>query len=146
VNKAALRDSWEAYAHERGLIGGVSVQPSAPKGAKYRNVKVEVDGYTFDSKKEAGRYQELKYMQQAKRISELELQPVFPLHVMELYRSQPPIKIVTVGILTADFRYVDLETGEIVVEDVKSEITKNTAYRLRKRIAEAVHGIYIREL
>jgi len=144
MSRKALRDDWTAYAEENGLIVGGDV--SQPRSPKYGNRKTLVDGYIFDSKKEAQRYQELKFMQQAGQISELELQPVFPLHVMQLFRSEPPIQITTVGVFTADFRYVDLNSGEIVVEDVKSEITKNTAYKLRKRIAEAVHGIHVREL
>lgn len=145
-----LRNEWTDYAKKHGLIGeslGLSenllVVPE--KRPKYGNLRMEVDGHVFDSRKEAARFQELKLMQQAKQIADLELQPVFPLHVMELYRSGP-IYINTVGIFKADFRYVDLVSGEIVVEDVKSEWTKNTAYQLRKRIAEAVHGIYVREV
>lgn len=146
-NKAALRDSWEAYANKRGLIGEAPVQPAAPKGAKYRNVKVQVDGHTFDSKKEAGRYQELKYMQQAGKIADLELQPVFPLHVMRLAYSEVPIRVTQVGVFTADFSYLNLQTGEFVIEDVKSYPTRTAeAYRLRRRVVEAIHGITITEV
>lgn len=152
--KQALRNEWTDYARKHGLLdpapqdaAGIYTAAPEAKSPKYGNKHVVVDGHLFDSKKESQRYQELKLMRQAKQIEELELQPMFPLHVMELHRSGGvPIKIATVGIFTADFRYVDLASGEIVVEDVKSEATKHTAYRLRKKIAEAVHGITIREL
>lgn len=154
--KQAERDLWTKYADSIGGLRNdpvIAKQPEyaamldAPKPSKYGNVKVQVDGITFDSKREAARFQELKFMQQAKQIDELEMQPAFPLHVMELYRSQAPIVIRTVATYIADFRYCDLQTGEIVVEDVKSPATREKeTYRLKRKIAEAVHGIFIREV
>lgn len=44
---------------------------------KYRNKKVIVDGEEFDSKKEGKRYKELKLLERAGEISNLELQPKF---------------------------------------------------------------------
>jgi hypothetical protein len=144
----ATRDDWTAYAAQLGLIRPdvALAELVRPAANKYHAEPVHVDGVRFASKREAARYLELKLMSKAGLIAELECQPVFPLHVMELYRSQVPIRIATVGKFTGDFRYLDLQTGEIVVEDVKSSVTKTEAYRLRKRIAEAVHGITIREL
>ena len=147
----ADRDAWTSYAARAGLIAPntapAELERQAPAPAnKYHAEPIHVDGVRFASKREAARYLELKLMSKAGLIDELELQPVFPLHVMEIWRSQVPIRIATVGKFTADFRYRDLSTGEIVVEDVKSTVTKTEAYRLRKRIAEAVHGITIREL
>jgi hypothetical protein len=57
-----------------------------------------------------------------------------------------PIVVTCAGTYTADFAYLDLESGEIVIEDVKSDATKTTDYRLRKRIAELVHGVTVREV
>ena len=42
--------------------------------SKYHNKKVMIDGIKFDSKKEANRYQELKLMQRAGIISDLQRQ------------------------------------------------------------------------
>ena len=44
---------------------------------KYRNKKVQVDMYVFDSIAESKRYKELKLLERAGEISELELQPKF---------------------------------------------------------------------
>ena len=140
------RDSWTAYAQSIGAIAPEAPAELEAPGNKYHAVPIHVDGVRFASQKEAARYLELKLMSKAGAIEALELQPVFPLYIMELYRSQVPIRIATVGKFTADFQYVDCASGEIVVEDVKSTATKTEAYRLRKRIAEAVHGIHIREL
>ena len=50
------------------------------KGAsKYKAQKTEVDGILFDSKKEAKRYAELKFLEKAGEISNLVLQPLFVL-------------------------------------------------------------------
>jgi hypothetical protein len=110
---------------------------------KYHAKPTMVGEKRFASKREAARYQELCLLQQVKAIKDLECQPVFPLHIMELWRHGP-IEITTVGKYIADFRYLDLKSGEIVIEDVKG--FKTDTYRLKKKIAEAVHGIVITEV
>ncbi len=47
--------------------------------AKYGNRKVVVDGITFDSKKEAQRYTELKLLEKTGKITGLQLQREFEL-------------------------------------------------------------------
>ena len=141
------RESWTSYAMRAGLIAPDVAPPALePSANKYHAIPIHIDGVRFASRHEAARFVELRCMVKAGLIDELELQPVFPLHVMELYRSGVPIRIATCGKFTADFRYRDLQTGEIVVEDTKSDATKTEAYRLRKRIAEAIHGIFVREV
>lgn len=139
------RAAWTAYAERAGLVRDVppTVTPTANK---YHADPVHVDGVRFASKKEAARFLELRLWEKHGHIDALECHPVFPLHVMELWRSGAPSVITTVGHFTADFRYTSLVTGEIVVEDVKSPATKTTAYRLRKRLVEAIHGITVVEV
>ena len=148
------RDAWTTYAETHGLIRSAEIVPpreivpvgtNCPGRNKYHAQPVTVDGVRFASKKEAARYLELRLMEKTGLIADLERQPVFPLYVMEVWRSQVPIRITTVGRFTADFRYTDLSTGEIVVEDTKSDPTKTTAYRLRKRLAECIHGMTVTE-
>jgi len=147
----ANRDDWTAYAERHGLVrtddplSPTSSSPPIPQN-KYGAKPYTVDGIRFASTKEAARFLELRLMEKAGAIADLEVQPVFPLHVLEVWRSQMPIRITTVGKYTADFRYTDLTTGEIVVEDTKSDPTKTTAYRLRKRLAECIHGMTVTEL
>ena len=62
-------------------------------------------------------------MQMKKLISDLETQPVFPLLVNGI----------KIGRYTADFKYKN-QDGEVVIEDVKSKITKTRDYMLRKKI------------
>lgn len=131
------RDAWtRAYGRDD--------QVAPLRANKYHAVKTLVDGVRFDSRKEARRYERLKLLQTAGAIRDLELQPEFPILVVELWR--PDGRRVDVGRYRADFRYVDTFTGEVVIEDTKTGPTKTTAYRLRKRIVEALYGITIREV
>lgn len=149
----ALRDSWEAYARQRGLLdapppqdgAGIYTAPPEAKKNKYGAKRKQIDGMWFASQKEAARYETLKARQAAGEIAELACQPVFPLHVMRLAYNETPIRIAHVGKFTADFSYLDLATGEYVIEDVKG-FRKGEAYRLRKKVVEAIHGIVITEV
>ena len=113
-----------------------AMQAKQPKRSKYGNVKVEVDGHKFDSKAEGARYWDLKQLERAGEIADLELQPKFPLLVHGIRVAE----------YRADFRYRDAD-GAIVVEDVKSEITrKKEVYRLKKKMVQAQYGIEIVEV
>jgi hypothetical protein len=119
---------------------------NASRRNKYGARALELEGIRFDSRREAARYRELQYLTAAGLIQELEVHPRYPLMVLALYQDGPPWVFRTVGHYTADFRYVDVSSGEVVVEDVKSRPTRTTAYRLRKRLVEAMHGVAIREV
>ena len=95
---------------------------------KYSNKKVIVDGHTFDSMKEARRYGELKLMVRAGVIKDLELQPAFEL--IPTIRTETETLRKTV--YKADFRYTDIKTGGVVVEDVKGY--KTDVYKLKKKM------------
>lgn len=106
------------------------------KAPKYRNIKTVLDGITFDSLKESRRYKELKLLEKSGRISGLELQPSFRLHVNNCL----------ICTYKADFRYVTDTPhvrGLVVVEDVKGMQTP--VYRLKKKLMLAVHGISVVE-
>jgi hypothetical protein len=138
--------TWTAYAVGRGLID----DSPHTRGNKYGAVRTIVDGMVFASKKEAAYYEILKLRQQAGEIEGLTLQPSYPLHIMEIWRSGAPIRITTIGRFTADFEYLELmgpARGEIVTLDVKSPATKKgEAYRLRKKLVEAIHGLTVTEV
>ncbi len=96
--------------------------------SKYGAKKTVVDGITFDSKKEAARYGELKLLEKAGVIWKLELQPRFLLLPGFRYEGKAIRKIEYI----ADFRYVDKETGQEVVEDVKG--AKTEIYKIKKKL------------
>jgi len=105
------------------------------KRSKYGNKKVTLDGFTFDSKKEAARYHDLKVMQMAGEISELKLQVEFELEVEGK----------KVASYIADFTYQ--LNGELVVEDVKSSATRKIRlYQLKKKLMDAIYKTQIREV
>jgi hypothetical protein len=89
----------------------------------------------FDSKKEARRYQDLQLMLRAKVITDLELQPVFPIHALNGKK---------VATYRGDFRYFDVEQQAVIIEDVKG--VKTPVYRLKKKLVEAEHGVSITEV
>jgi hypothetical protein len=89
-------------------------RPNA-KESKYHNRKTVVDGIEFDSGREAKRYAELKIRQCLGEITDLELQPEFVLQ--EGFRKNG--NWYRAIVYRADFRYKEVATGEIVVEDSK---------------------------
>lgn len=122
--------------------------------SKYKAQKVEVDGITFDSKKEARRYSELKILEKAGEISCLLLQPSFvliPAHYEEVERigakgqELKPKKVCIEKQCTyrADFAYIDKD-GNKVVEDVKG--MKTEVYKIKKKLMLDRYGIKIREV
>jgi|SRR6186997_866181 len=114
--------------------------PRAIGTAKYAAVPTVVDGVRFASKKEARRYAELRLLEQAGQIRELELQPVYVLHVSQ---AAHPFVRASVGKYVADFRYREGPQGLLVVEDVKG--CKTPVYRLKKRMVAAEYGVIVRE-
>lgn len=101
--------------------------------SKYHAEKETVDGITFASKKEARRYRELKLMERAEAIQDLQIQVAFPLIKKSVWGRE--IKYI------ADFTYY--EDGHLVVEDTKGYRTD--VYKLKKRLMAEVYGIEIRE-
>lgn len=111
---------------------------SAPKKQKYGAVKTVVDGITFDSKKEATRYSELKTLEAAGKIQNLELQPRFVLRVLV---ADAPVTMI-IGEYRGDFRYTT-SGGAVIVEDVKG--FKTPLYRWKKKHVQIQYGIEIKE-
>ena len=110
---------------------------------KYGNRRVSMDGYTFDSIAEMNHYVDLKYRMLTGKISNLELQKPFTLQ--ESFRDRDG-KWQQAIIYKADFVYIDNKTGEQVIEDVKSEATKeDRVYKLKKKMM-MYKGLYITEV
>jgi len=124
---------------------------------KYKAVKTTIDGITFDSKREAKRYTELKLLEKSGMITHLELQPKYDIIINGA-------KICS---YRADFTYftvrederetyknskgewiVPTKTGDKegqIVEDVKG--FKTPIYRLKKKLVEACYpGTQIKEV
>ena len=104
------------------------------RSSKYNARRVTLDGHRFDSQREARRYEQLKALEAADKIAQLELQPRFELQAAFRYRGEAIRKIEYV----ADFKYLDFERGGLVVEDVKG--MKTDVYRLKKKLFLAKYG------
>lgn len=130
------------------------------KRSKYGAIPTVIEGQQFASRKEAGRYLELWLAQQAGEITELVCQPRFALYVpwreakWDVDQDAPGATLTLggdcrarrVGRYTADFAYTRKD-GQPVVEDVKGgRATRTEAYRLRKRMVEAMYGVRVEEV
>lgn len=125
--------------------------------AKYGNRKAVVDGITFDSKKEAQRYTELKLLEKAGKITslcrqiEFELIPAQREMTDQIYTKGPnkgkfkPGKVIEHKCsYVADFVYWDLKNNCMVVEDTKGMRTKE--YIIKRKLMLYMRGIRIKEV
>ena len=111
--------------------------------SKYLNRKTVIDGVEFDSKHEAMRWCELKYMERAGLIYDLQRQVPFVL--IPTQRDEVTGKLLEKETkYYADFTYRDRQTNRLVVEDAKG--VKTEAYRLKKKLMLYRHGIQIKEV
>jgi hypothetical protein len=133
MKKRGLRLTRKLFSQleKQGLNKGQLAQVK-PAGSKMRNRHTVVDNITFDSQLEARRYEELKQLQRAGLIGELNHHVLFPLIVMDI----------EVGNYEADFTY--WENGSLVVEDAKGRRTPH--YVLKRNLMRALYGISIIEI
>lgn len=106
--------------------------PKLLKPSKYKAVPGHLDGHRFASQKEKRRYAELKLMQKAGEISDLKLQPRYPLIVND----------VKVGVYVGDFSYLD-RAGKPVCEDSKG--VRTPTYKIKRKLILALYQIEIQE-
>lgn len=106
---------------------------------KYHAIKMELDGYRFDSKAEAKRYAELRILERSGEIRQLRVHPKYPLIVNGK----------EICVYEADFCYLAHDAprafkGKVinmdmpVIEDVKG--VRTAAYRIKKKLFEALHS------
>lgn len=99
---------------------------------KFGAVKTVLDGITFDSKREAAYYAELKLREKAGEVANVELQRPFAL-------IAGAGKLV--GTYRADFTFDDLVEGRWRVIDVKGHDTALS--RFKRKFVEALHGVKV---
>lgn len=101
------------------------------KQNKYKNIKTEYNGMVFDSKKEYAEYLKLITLQDLGVIRDLKRQVPYLLIDTIRYKGKTYPKTQ----YYADFQYTEVKTGKVIVEDVKSEITrKDKTYRLKIKL------------
>ena len=107
--------------------------------SKYGNVKTVIDGITFDSKREAKRYQELLLLEKAGQIIDLKRQVKFELTP----KQKNPVtgKSVRESSYIADFVYFDTHHQRIVVEDSKGFSTD--LFKFKQKLMLKQFGIWV---
>lgn len=127
------------------------------KKSKYLSKTVEIDGHIFPSIKEAKRYKQLKLLQDAGEISDLQIQVKYELipnqykevveYTPKRHQQRVKKKLVERGVTyIADFVYE--KDGKTVVEDVKGYM-RGQAYALfsiKRKLMLYVHGIEVVEV
>lgn len=134
-----------------------------PKTHKYHNVKTQVAGIRFDSKKEARRYEYLCRCAQLGVIEDLRLQVDFTLQEAYTtlqgerirairYKADFTYKVKSAGydhILQLDMADIEywrgLYPGAVVIEDTKSRGTRTKEYKIKRKLM-AEKGYEIREV
>ena len=121
--------------------------------AKFGNKKVVTDEGTFDSKKEYNTWCELKLMEKAGEITDLQRQVKFVLIPAQYEDIEVASKIGKTKIkkqlverecsYIADFVFTIKETGEKIVLDTKSEATITPEFKIKKKLMLWVHHIKI---
>ena len=119
---------------------------------KYGAQSTVVDGIKFPSQKEARRYAQLKMLERAGEIRDLQRQVEF-----ELIPAQfEPSKTLKNGrkvrgrcierkcVYISDFAYIQSDTGEYIVEDAKG--FRTDVYRLKKKLLLYKYNIRIKEV
>ncbi len=112
---------------------------------KYNNKKVQLDGITFDSRKEANRYAELKLMQQCGAIKDLQLQKMFVLIPSQYIDGKCVERACR---FKADFYYFDNYSQKWICEDVKGykDSKAYDLYVIKRKLMLYVHGIRVVEI
>lgn len=106
---------------------------------KYHNTKTVLDGIKFDSKLEAERYAQLKILERAGVIRDLELQPEYEL----IPSFKKDGKTWRKTVYKADFRYILAEDDSYIIEDVKGSTSVITdVFRLKQKLFEYKYPDY----
>lgn len=95
---------------------------------KFNAIANVVNGERFDSMGEARRWQELKLLERAKLICNLERQKTFPLEVNGIHVSE----------YRADYVYFDVAANTHVTEDFKGVLTPE--FKLKAKLFRALYG------
>lgn len=134
MTEEALAEYQAKGVVRRHVMGGS--QPEKKKN-KYGNRRFKNEEGSWDSEKEYRRWQELKLLERAGKIQDLQKKVAFELipAAMRDHKRLRPIQYI------ADFVYT--EAGKTVVEDAKGY--RNKLYMLKKRLMWDRHQIEVFE-
>ena len=108
------------------------------KSSKFNNVKVEIDGHTFDSIKEAEFYGSLKIKKKAGLIKDFKIQVQYDIMVNNIHIAYYYLDFLIEN-NDGSFEYIDIKG-----KDSKTKkFIKTGVFALKKRLVEAIYGIKI---
>lgn len=163
---ADMPEGMRRLAAEKIVAEGTKAAPVAgitASATKYHNIKTEIEGIKFDSRKEAHRYRHLLMAQEMGVIRDLRLQVDFTLQEAYTtaegerirairYKADFTYKVQSAGydneaeLGSEDIKYWrSLYPGALVVEDVKSKATRTKEYQIKRKLM-ADRGYEIREV
>lgn len=103
--------------------------------SKYGNKKTVIRNIVFDSKKESERFLELCMLEKAGVIRHLIRQKRFEI--------VPKTETERAAYYIADFVYLDVESGKLICEDVKSDATRrDKTYILKRKLFKYLYKDY----
>ena len=94
---------------------------------KYGNKKIEIDGIGFDSLKEGKRFRELRLLQKAGKIGDINVHSSYILQERFNRENGKWVRTIT---YEADFEYFQKEMGNTIVEEVKG--FKTEGYKIKR--------------
>ena len=108
------------------------------KSSKFNNVKVEIDGHTFDSIKEGEFYGSLKIKKKAGLIKDFKIQVQYDIMVNNIHIAYYYLDFLIEN-NDGSFEYIDIKG-----KDSKTKkFIKTGVFALKKRLVEAIYGIKI---
>lgn len=131
-----MTEVWDIETY-RKFMNGEKVVKS--KKSKYKNVKVEFDGMTFDSKRELEYYKRLLLLKRSGEVTKIDRQVVFEINAYPIdgRSCQSLCKYV------ADF-VITKSDGSAEVIDVKG--VRTPVYKLKKKLLKLLYEIEIIEV
>jgi len=125
------------------MSAGFSIPAANVKRSKYGNTKVVMDGVKHASKKQGLRWVVLRQMEREGKIKNLRREVPYRLEV----NGKLICKYIADHVYEEPLIRIGGGWTELVVEDVKSEITrKDRVYRIKRKLMAAIHGIDIKEV
>jgi hypothetical protein len=126
----------EEFNKKFSLKGG-RVQNKS-KSSKFNNIKVEIDGYNFDSKKEAEFYGALKIKKQASLIKDFQMQIKYEIVVNKIHIANYFLDFI-IQHNDGSFEYIDIKGKD----SKTNKFIKTGVFALKKRLVEAIYDIKI---
>ena len=109
------------------------------KSSKFGNTKIEIDGHTFDSKKEGEFYGSLKIKKNAGLIKDFKIQVQYDILVNKIHIAYYYLDF-EIENNDGSFEYIDIKG-----KDKKSnKFIKTGVFALKKRLVEAIYNIKIK--